>query len=255
MTETEPDEPVYVLCCDDDVAETTIREAFESDWRRRRVRGQRTGLKLDGTVAKSVSAAKSRLERAVRDDAVPTVVLIDDYLRTRDGVARGAFELLRFVVETFPPDTRPACVLMTAAFTPTAAHAFCQQGGVQAIDKLRQAWDERIAVIWRAAAGSSWRHTVDPRHDIADGFTPRELDILPFLEAGCGVDEIGRRLGISDGAVHSARGKLFKRLVDAGLIDGPLGGRTTQVAAAALKGGAIWSALDCLPKDSLQGPV
>lgn len=247
--------PIYVLCCDDGFDEDQVQNAFDEDWERRRRQGEQRRLFRHGVVRKSVIAATGALETAERQGDLPDVILIDDYLKgpagSRDPVP-SAFELLRWIVARFAEGTRPLCLLITSRITPPLAHAFCTQGGSHVIDKtLRPSLRDQIEVIWRALDGERWRHSPDPP---LIRFSPRELEILPYLAADRSPSETAAALGLGPPHVHQARSKLYGKLKKYDeqntrdgrppLIDFPVHGASTRLAEAALQLGAIWVPLE-----------
>ena len=237
---------VRVLCCDDDYDEDTFDKRFEDDWERRRKRNETGRLQRYGTVRASVRAAQGALTTAASHSEMPAVVLIDDWLSVGQGRTRpGAFELLRWIESTFEPSLRPSCVLMTGRFDPLKAHAFCEWGGIQAIDKVADPWQNRTKTIWDAVAGIRWHHTPNPPRL---KFTARDLEILPYLMADISSAKdicSGLGLGAEEAEkIHESRRALHRRLREAGCIDWPLSGQTVALAEAALEAGAIWVPLE-----------
>jgi CheY-like chemotaxis protein len=240
---------VRVLCCEDVDDEEVFDREFERDWRRRGGGSQRR-LERHGPTRPTLTAAWGALERAAGHGEPPDVVLIDNYLKGRDGaLVESAFELLRRIVERFGDD-RPLCILCTTRFEPGVAHAFCEQGGVNAVDKL-VAWEDRLAVVWRSVDGERWRHSPSP--PLVD-FTPGDLNLLPYLEADVSARETAVALGLSTEKVHDARRLLHARLQRAGCVDFELAGHTRALADAALEAGAIWTPLRYRAPAPARGP-
>ena len=236
-------ESVPVLCCDDVDDEELFDAQFDRDWNERRRSGERRRLVRYTAVRPSVGAAWGALTTAAKHADMPRVVLIDNHLRSAEGgFVEGAFELLRLITERFTPAERPVCILYTSRFDPCVAHAFCEQGGSHAIDKLL-GWEQRLRVIWAAIDGERWQHSPSPP---LVKFTPRDYAILPFLAADLSANSIARELGLSDEQVHDARRGLYGRLDEhePRLVDFALSGQTTALAQAALRAGAVWTPLD-----------
>jgi hypothetical protein len=243
---SEPD-TVWVVCCDDEYDEDVFDVAFEEDWESRRKKGKANRLRRYGTVRPSVVAAQGILNRAATGGEMPDVVLIDDWLsrpRGEPSPGRSAVELVRWIGDRFAEP--PKCVLQTSRVFPPEAHAFCEFGGTQVIDKQRQpGWSDRLETVWKAVDGVRWRHA--PHPPLID-FAERDYQILPYLDADRSPPEIAAALGLTTDQVHDARRRLYNRLkkyVEAN--DGSkfaknfdLSHQSRSLADGALRAGAIW---------------
>lgn len=194
-----------------------------------------------GDVERTAGSVLAAVEVARTAGVPPAVVLVHENLPS--GLMRsrgnGALHVAQTLRDRYGPVDAPPCVLVTARAHPPEIYRFRQAGGAHAIDSGTMPLAARRAVLARAVMGERWNHTPIPRVT----FTARDFDLLPFLEADVSVNEIARRLGLTDAQVHDGRRGLYRRLQEADCVDFVLSGHTAALAAAALRAGAIWEPL------------
>lgn len=252
---------VTVLCVEDrDDAETFDRAFAEDRTRRCEFDGDRPrGLVRFGPVLISERTARAILLRALNDEAVPNIVLIDPQLPT-DGGAIDELAGLRLMAWIHDEWTTrelalPACIVSASRFTPCLAYSFVRCGAIQVFDKATT-WAKQIDAIWQGwdwyvAGHGRWTHA--PKvgyHEIA--LPPSSVELLPYLEADVPVADTAAALGIDANAVHDRRGALVSAInkhVPARLLpDGKTvltSGRSTSLARIAEAHGHVWVPLAC----------
>jgi hypothetical protein len=234
---------VWVMCCDDTNGnETYSRELGLS----RDPAGRGRRLRLLGQVRASPDEAKQALKQSYARGERPQIVLVDNWLgghRAPDKAAPAGHELMLWIQSTFGEE-RPVCVLMSGRMTPTLAYAFCKAGGHHAIDTVRgaPAWHDRLDIVWRALDGERWRPTPSPPKVV---FTDDEMELLPYLEAGRGNHETRAALVWNADKLTHIKRNIYSRLKACELIAVEYNTvLTTQLADAALSGGAVWEPLE-----------
>lgn len=240
-------QPKWVMCCDDGNSERTVDNEFAAfpDTERARV------FRRLGPIRPTADDALRALSEGRKRRELPDLVLIDNWLgghRRAGEASESGLELMRAIDQQFD-GAPPPCVLMSGRMTPTLAYAFCNAGGIQAIDTVRDApaWRDRIAIMWDALDGKRWAPTPNPPRVT---FTADELALLPYLEGGRGNAEIRLKLDWNEDKLTRVRREIYRRLNLCGLIDVPYNSAlTTVLSDAALAGGAVWEPLYALRAD------
>ncbi len=155
----------------------------------------------------------------------PDVALVDLRMPRMDGVE--ALEAIRDRV----PEVRTV-VLTTFSGDEDVYRAF--RAGAKAYLLKDASREELLACIRAVHENRSWVSSVAvaglTAHLEASALTPRELDVLRLIVAGCGNLDISRRLRIAEGTVKAHVNRVFRKL---GV------GTRTEAATVALKRGLV----------------
>jgi hypothetical protein len=210
-----------------------------------------------GDVCSTPQAGRALLLRALNEDLLPDLVVIDHVLAT--GALESAprvpagLTLMRWITTTFTGRaTVPPCVLWTAEYEPGLAHAFMEAGGAHAFGRDVPA-AEFVGCLRSVADGSSrWQHEwTPPRLEL----TPAQRRVLPYFEANLPTHEIAARMRATgeirvdakqaEAWVNDRRREIMTRANKLCMVTGeaPFVGRGLSVALArfAQRHGNIWT--------------